>query len=395
MEEYLSASHKNLRDNNYSDLTIVLGNESCDLDSAISSIVYALFMNWQYQQIKCKTCTRFSRRDDVKDSLFVPILNVERENFPLKTEVVYFLNEHGINENNLVFRNDYDLKKLVAQNKTNVVLVDHHILRTEDQFLEQYVTEIIDHRIMDKTGWNFKNDTRSTIELAGSCCTLVAQRIKDLSALVARDVDFFDSYPVCSDMLHSTIILDTVNFSKEFNKATPHDEEIVQFLESLIKPSDYETARRQILDRLSAAKSNVTLLTAAQLLQKDLKVVGDFLVPSFPILVEEFLKKPDAAEAMASALVQRRCRAILLLGMSFGGGLNRDVAIYSEDAATSVKLSKFFEEWTNPPLMLVPAETPNKIARCLYYKQNNLSATRKQYIPALNEYIITDVPNQP
>ncbi|XP_053622484.1 exopolyphosphatase PRUNE1 isoform X2 [Plodia interpunctella] len=390
MDQYLTDTSNKLRDTNYADLTIVLGNESCDLDSAISSIVYALFLNWQYQQIKCKTCTRFARREDMKDSLFVPILNVDRENFPLKTEVVYFLNEHGINETNLVFRNDYDLKQLVTQNKTNVVLVDHHTLNADDMFLAPYVTEIIDHRLMDKSGWHYKDDTRSTIEIAGSCCTLVSQRIRDLSALVARDVDFFDAYPVCSDMLHSTIILDTVNFSKEFNKATPHDEEIVQFLESLIKPNDYDTARKQILDRLTTAKSNVSVLSASQLLLKDLKIVGAFLVPSFPILVQEFLQKSDAEKAMSSALTQKQCRAIILLGMSLGGGLDRDLAIYSQDMATTTKLSKFFEEWTNPPLMLVPEELPNKIANCLYYKQKNLSATRKQYIPALNEYIITD-----
>ncbi|XP_063836276.1 exopolyphosphatase PRUNE1 [Ostrinia nubilalis] len=385
MDEYFSSTLDKLKSNNYGELSIILGNESCDLDSAVSSLVYAIFLHWQYQQIKCKVCTKINRDEDMyKDDIFVPILNVDRDDFGLKTEVVYFFNEHGITAEKLVFRNDLDLQQLVTTKKAKVVLVDHHTLSNSDKFLAPFVIEIIDHRPIDKSAWGYKEDTRSTIETVGSCCTLIAQRIKDLATLVAKDVDFFNAYPVCSDMLHSTIILDTVNFSKDLNKATPHDEDIILFLETLLKPSDYETERKNKLDRLSTAKSDVSSLTAAQLLKKDVKIFGSVLVPSFPILVQEFLQKPEAQRALSEALNSRGCSVALLLGMDYKEGMKRDTAVYSDNAEKETQLSAFIEQWASPPLGLTPLAPP---LPCHYYKQDNLTATRKQYIPAINEFL--------
>jgi exopolyphosphatase len=67
---------------------IVLGNEACDLDSAVSALAYARFLN-QSQ----KHCT-----------INIPVINVTRSDFLLKTEVVHFLGKFGINFNNLIFR---------------------------------------------------------------------------------------------------------------------------------------------------------------------------------------------------------------------------------------------------------------------------------------------------
>lgn len=91
--------------NNYAEQTLVIGNESCDLDSVVSALTYAAYLNWQYNQIKCKVCTKFNRNDLLyKHEIFIPILNVDRQDYDLKTEVVYALKEHGISKDMLVFR---------------------------------------------------------------------------------------------------------------------------------------------------------------------------------------------------------------------------------------------------------------------------------------------------
>jgi hypothetical protein len=113
---------------------------------------------------------------------------------------------------NVIFRNDYDLLLLVGTRPVKAVLVDHHALSNADRFLSAYVTEIIDHRPIDNSTWTYRDDVRSTIAIVGSCCTLVAQRIKDLGALVARDVDFFNTYPVCSSMLYSKCVRASSSF---------------------------------------------------------------------------------------------------------------------------------------------------------------------------------------
>lgn len=79
-----------------STIIIVIGNESCDLDSAVCAISFAYFYSksvklpeWLY--------TNGERR-------FLPIMNISRQHLPLKSEVMYFMNENKIDVANLVCR---------------------------------------------------------------------------------------------------------------------------------------------------------------------------------------------------------------------------------------------------------------------------------------------------
>ncbi|CAK1547891.1 unnamed protein product [Leptosia nina] len=383
MEDYLNSTLNALKSENYANLTIVIGNESCDLDSAVCSLVYATFLHWQHQKMKCKVCTKNKRDENTyKDDIFICMLDVERQDYLLKTEVAFCFKECGVSEELLVFRDDIDITNLVENNKTSIVLVDHHVLSGKFEFLAPHVTEIIDHRPIDNTNWRYREDVRSTIEIVGSCCTLVGQRIEDLSTLMHRG-GFYDDFKVCADLLHSVILLDTVNFSKEVNKGTLHDEDIVTSLETILEITDCEKVRREKVARLVAARCDVGSLSAAQLLRKDFKVVGDVFIPSFPVLVEDLLKKPGALEAVREALVLRDCSIALLLGMTLNGHLQRDGAIISDDERKTEALSKLLREWSSPCLQLSP-----EIKKGLfYYKQLNLSASRKQYIAPVNQYL--------
>nr|XP_026483119.1 exopolyphosphatase PRUNE1 [Vanessa tameamea] len=370
MNEYLSETLRKMNSHNFTTLNIVIGNESCDLDSAISSLVYASFLDWSYD--------KSSNEND--NSIFISMLDVDRCDFALKTEVAFCLKECGILESNLIFRDDVDLQELVTTYQTNVILVDHHVLSKRLQFLTPYVYDIIDHRPLDKTQWKYRDGVRSFIVTVGSCCTLVTQRIQE-HGLVGDT--FFKEYPVCADILHDVIILDTVNFSKEVNKATPLDEDSAVYLERMIQLEDIQQGRQSKLDRLLRARSDVTSLTPSQLLRKDLKILEDIFVPSFPILVKEFLQKPQAFEAVNEALTLRSCNLAVLLGMDLNEGLKRDVAVISSCPERGDKLAKFLQEWSSPPLQLEPESD-----QCLYFKQLNLAASRKQYMPALNEFLI-------
>ncbi|XP_048002750.1 exopolyphosphatase PRUNE1 isoform X1 [Leguminivora glycinivorella] len=384
MEEYLSTTVSNLRSTYYSTLNLTIGNENCSLDSAVSSIVYSKFLHWQLGQLKCGICKKADKIGH-KDQIFVPILNLNREDFEIKTEVEYCVNEYGICKEMLVFRNDYNLQELITKTKTNVVLVDHHTLAVKDKFLAPYVTEIIDHRPIDKSEWTYRDDTRSTIEAVGSCCTLVAQRIIDMSAVMAKKTEFFESNTICTQLLHSTIILDTVNFSKEVKKGTLHDLEIVKFLEGILKIENPEAERENKLSHLLEARTNVSRLTAAQLLKKDVKIVKEVYVPSFPILVEEFLSKPGALQAVPEALLSSGCSLALLLGMSLQNGLKRDAAICGSEPDKTAKLAQFLQDWSAPSLQLTPTDL--QYPNTYYFNQLYLGASRKQYIPAINAFL--------
>lgn len=78
-------------------LLIVLGNESCDLDSAISAIALAYF----YSQSSGNLEIVRARPDRYR---ILPMLNIPRKFLPTKTEVTFFLKTNEIDLENVVCR---------------------------------------------------------------------------------------------------------------------------------------------------------------------------------------------------------------------------------------------------------------------------------------------------
>lgn len=72
-------------------VNIVLGNPTCDLDSAISPIIYSYLIHKEVEK-----CIQ-------KNEIVIPVLNIPEEDYPLKTEVKYFLETKGIYQQNLTF----------------------------------------------------------------------------------------------------------------------------------------------------------------------------------------------------------------------------------------------------------------------------------------------------
>lgn len=82
----------NLKDS----VVFVLGNESCDLDSAVCAVGLAYFyMNTN--KLPSHLLIDGQRR-------FLPMMNIHRANLPLKTEVTYFMRKHGIDIDDLICR---------------------------------------------------------------------------------------------------------------------------------------------------------------------------------------------------------------------------------------------------------------------------------------------------
>lgn len=75
-------------------IIFVLGNESCDLDSAVCAVSLAYFyMNTN--KLPDYLLIDGQRR-------FLPMMNIHRMNLPLKTEVTYFMRKYGIDIDDLV-----------------------------------------------------------------------------------------------------------------------------------------------------------------------------------------------------------------------------------------------------------------------------------------------------
>lgn len=203
------------------------------------------------------------------------------------------------------------LKKNV-ETKLELVLVDHHNLPDEDTYLMDSVVKIIDHRPQDER-WLWPG-REIHLESVGSCATLVARNLFDkhaeiidsqISSLLRgmqasqqtrwlslnfiriyySDIKLILRYlnVIVIAIFIGPILVDTCNFSKEADRATPVDVEIV---ESLEKVGLLDLDRDKVFNEIVKAKSDISELTIDDLLIKDLKVIVGIPIVGLPILVK-------------------------------------------------------------------------------------------------------------
>lgn len=147
------------------------------------------------------------------------------------------------------------------------------------------VIEVIDHRPLDVNA-SFPPECRVILNEVGSCATLIADVIRSSVPVPGAWRNYCDLL----QLLHGTIILDTLNLSASADKARPLDVEMITEIEHIIF---FDTKdRKYLFNELVKARSNVDSLTTLQLLSKDLKIITNssnvliVAIPGFPILVQ-------------------------------------------------------------------------------------------------------------
>ena len=345
----------------------VIGNEACDLDSAVSALCYSVLLG---QENKC--------------SAF--ILNVDRLDYPLKTEVVYWFETFGIKERDLIFRDEVDLSsnkvclkdadksdiKVFLENNSinmqklhpNICLVDHHSLASKDESLNHLVKEIIDHHPLNQV----PSCAKLTHAIVGSCCTLNVEltrtRCPELLKLIGT-------------LLHGVIVLDTVNGSPAAGRMTDRDESALTYLEQTVPNLD----RAEVFGKLLAAKSNISHLSSCQILRRDCKYVGDVPISSLPMLVNDFMKLSDAPDAIEAN--REKYRALLMLGINIqDDSVRRELAVSS----TSVELLGNLCNALCKADLGLEITTDEKFLKI--YRQNNSKASRKQVLPLVQQFFM-------
>ncbi|MBV98844.1 Protein prune, partial [Eschrichtius robustus] len=242
MEDYLQGCRAALQESR--PIHVVLGNEACDLDSMVSALALAFYL--------AKTTEA--------EEVFVPVLNIKRSELPLRGDNVFFLQKTHIPESLLIFRDEIDLHALQQAGQLTLILVDHHVLPKSDAALEEAVAEVLDHRPIDQ---KHCPPCHVSVELVGSCATLVAERI------LQRAPEILDRQTAA--LLHGAIILDCVNMDLKIGKATLKDNRYVEKLEALFPDLPN---RNDIFDSLQKAKFDVSGLTTEQMLRKDQKTIS-------------------------------------------------------------------------------------------------------------------------
>ncbi|XP_078393452.1 exopolyphosphatase PRUNE1 [Cetorhinus maximus] len=341
---------------------VVLGNEACDLDSMVSAIAFAYFLSKTGLDRKAAT---------------VPVLNIPRSEFPLRSECTFLLQENRLSEDLLVFRDEIDLRGLHGDGRLTLTLVDHNVLPRGDAALEEVVTEVIDHRPLERPS---TPACVVTAEPVGSCATLVTERI------VQRAPDVLDRQ--LAYILRSTIVLDCINMAPEAGKVTPKDSQYVAALESRFGDLP---PRAAAFDSLQKAKFDVRGLTIEQMLRKDLKVLsgGDLHLAMSAVYVrlEDLLARPRLKEGFEEFCRGGGYNVLVVMTISFSQKSEpfRQLAVYSAHRDLRDAVRRMLEESEAPSLQLTPMDSP--CPQIGAYRQGNGLASRKKVLPVVKDFL--------
>ncbi|CAF0861230.1 unnamed protein product [Rotaria sordida] len=344
-------------------IRIVLGNEACDLDSAISACVYAYFLH--------STC---QSKDEI---LHVPILNTQPSVFRLRNEIHWLLKE---NHSNMIFIDDIDLNYLYDKNKLEIILVDHHCLYSK---FNKIVTQIIDHHPLKENSIALQDSSKIKIELVGSCCTLIAEEI------LTSNTNFQMTNEIAY-LLTGPILFDTFNFSPSAGRTTEKDKQIYeQLLTYRTLPVDDST----LFKDLKQCASTTTGMSVQDLLQKDVKQVSGpnirLVISSLPSEytvekligqlktmkdIDEFLSNNDNADGV-----------IMLSLETTNDETKRQLGFYIKKYEHMLPINEYIQRGEHN-LNLRERGIPINQARIKLFEQRNVQASRKQILPLIENF---------
>ncbi|EFA00136.2 exopolyphosphatase PRUNE1 [Tribolium castaneum] len=339
----------------FKNVHLVLGNESCDLDSTISALSLAYLIH--------------SRNTN---DLVIPVMNVEARYFPLRTETNYLLKKYAIDPKNLVYKDQINYSNILKTTKVTTSLVDHHVLSNHDKVLEPTVVEIFDHRTIN-TEEICRGDhvEKTVIKIVGSCCTLITNEIIESKLPIL----FHD----LSHLLYATIIYDTIGLDKESGKTFEDDLQVAHYLENILKPTE---TRKELFNVLWKIHNDTSSLTSQDLLYRDLKVVKGVPIPGLPMLVEQYLSREDADSAIAAFASEFKTSSVVLIGIDASGDVKRDIAVFSTDSTFKKTLISILND-SKHDLRLTETSVKSKNIVC--FGQGNIKLTRKFILPLVND----------
>ncbi|KAJ1741866.1 Exopolyphosphatase [Coemansia sp. RSA 989] len=230
---------------------LVLGNESADMDSVVSSISLAYLLQATLPQ------THWA----------IPVINTNRADMSLRPDCQAALQSimPAASLDSLTFIDDLDPDG-------RIWLVDHNAPAARQSELEPLVEGIVDHHVDEGRCLGAK---WRQIEMVGSCSTLVAER---LFRQAQSHPDLMDAD--LAKLLLGAILLDTSNLDPAAQRATSRDVEMANWLTpqvswiaaGSIAPESLNVSNpRELYKALDKLKGRVSHLSARDLLRKDYK----------------------------------------------------------------------------------------------------------------------------
>ncbi|KAF2465144.1 DHH phosphoesterase [Lindgomyces ingoldianus] len=349
-------------------VTLVIGNESADLDSMTSSVLYA------YLRSMAPPHNAFTQ-------LYIPVTNIPSSGLRLRPEFLALFTYANIEPSHLITLDDLpDLSviqsKLRPEN-TRWILVDHNALQGQlGQIYSARVEGVIDHhedesKVPEDTGCEPRVITKS-----GSCTSLVTEYCREVWDLLSGSgtssgaahgqghglsddvavVKFWDAQ--IAQLGLASILIDTANLESE-DKTTEHDIRAVEYLEAKIISCPQLSAefdRSLFYKRIDSAKKDIAKLKLHDILRKDFKQWNEGnqkLGISSVVKPIEFIQKKACEEANTQPFepahleaLQKFCKdqdldlyAVMTTSTSPEGQFQRELLVwaFNDDAISAAK----------------------------------------------------------
>ncbi|OHE95158.1 exopolyphosphatase [Colletotrichum orchidophilum] len=230
-----------------SPLTLVIGNESADLDSLCSAVVYAYLRSYAPPH-----------------TLHIPISNLPRDDLKLRPEMTAALAHAQLKPSDLLTLDE--IPQDLAAKDSRWVLVDHNALT--GGLASKYSSSVVgcvDHHADDNQVPQDTGDEPRVVEKCGSCASLVVEYCRPAWEDLAkseegpRDVDEH-----LARLSLAAILIDTTNL-KSKDKTTDKDISAVSFLEK------FTDGRDAFFNEISAVKEDISSLGFRDVFRKDYK----------------------------------------------------------------------------------------------------------------------------
>ncbi|KAM6391867.1 protein prune homolog 2 isoform 2-T2 [Rhynochetos jubatus] len=353
MEEFLQRAQSKLnRSKRLEKVHVVLGNKSCDLDSLISTLAYAYFLD----------------KVSPPDVLCLPVLNIPRRDFSYFTETRFILEELNIPESFHIFRDEINLHQLNAEGKLSLTLVNSNMLTSEDKSLESAVVKIISP----------DEQRDSSLELQASSSSLVVKEIlQEAPELITQQLAY---------LLRGSILFKCM--SLEADRITEQQEKVLSILEE--KFPDLPP-REEIISVLQETQFNPQGVRIEEVMLKDIKEISDgeikvAISPVYMTLEDCALHRSLAGDL--KAFIDKYgfdVLVILVNSLSDEKETKRQIAVYSENLELGNQICCELEECQNPCLELEPLECG--CDQILIYHQENSLVTCDQIFLLVKEVI--------
>ncbi|CAG8504165.1 4644_t:CDS:2 [Scutellospora calospora] len=372
LKTLINKAIKKAQENPIKKVYFVLGNESADLDSIVSSTSYAY--------LNAKFCPL--------DTVYLPIIQIPRSDFSLRPECDYVFKKCEISTSSLIFLDDISshLSTVSTSFNLGLVLLDHNKLIGIWKQFEDKVNTILDHHQDEGLYMNIKE---RCIEGVGSTTSLVVLKFKEIlkkkfndnENLIKINNDTRNFNKIIANFLLSPILIDTILLDSSYGRTTQKDQEATDFLLDIISPPNHYKEYNLELEMGNETKKCVMGISSVVWTLKDW-VLREGGIENFMESVKKF------------TLEKNLDLEIIMLAFDYKGdvGFKREIVVYSKKGPFCQKeiLEKFEEiiglkEIKNFENGKGNGEEKDVVIK--FYEQKNIAMSRKKVYPVIKDLV--------